>query len=147
MGSDRQRDQPPTSAPAAHILWVHHMPLSGNAEAGALLGAMDHGARRFKADSIRTGGQGKRFGRGRGLAFTLDSVVIAKDSDGADTTAPVVVPAEPSSGEVTKPSGGCRPTQAGADCIDRGRVEQRTARPVSLSIAGGYPRRSCRHLA
>jgi hypothetical protein len=91
----------------AHILWVPHMPLDGGERMrghGALLGAMDTTVHVVKADSIRTATVVKANDseEGEGVAFTLDSVVIAKDSDGADTTAPVVVPAEPSSGVVTK---------------------------------------------
>jgi hypothetical protein len=85
----------------AHILWVHHMPLDGGERMrghGALLGAMDTTVHVVKADSIRTATVVKANDseEGERVAFTLDSVVIAKGVDGEDTTAPVVVPAEAS---------------------------------------------------
>ena len=71
---------------------------------GALLGAMDTTVHVVKADSVRTATVVKANDseEGERVAFTLDSVVIAKGSDGVDTTAPVVVPAEPSSGAMAK---------------------------------------------
>ena len=90
----------------AHVLWVHHMPLDGERMRGhgALLGAMDTTVHVVKADSVRTATVVKANDseEGERVAFTLDSVVIAKGSDGVDTTAPVVVPAEPSSGAMAK---------------------------------------------
>jgi hypothetical protein len=77
------------------------MPLDGGERMrghGALLGAMDTTVHVVKADSIRTATVVKANDseEGERVAFTLDSVVIAKGSDGEDTTAPVVVPAEAS---------------------------------------------------
>ncbi len=92
---------------AAHILWVHHVPLDGGDRLrghGALLGAMDTTISVVKgADGTRTATVVKANDseEGEGVAFTLESVEIGEDSDGNPTTAPLVVPAE--RGARTKP--------------------------------------------
>ena len=85
----------------AHILWVHHMPLDGGERMrghGALLGAMDTTVHIVKADRIRTATVVKANDseEGASIAFTLESVTIGVDSDGIETTAPIVVPADAS---------------------------------------------------
>jgi RecA-family ATPase len=84
----------------AHILWVHHMPLEGERMRGhgALLGAMDTTVHVVKADRIRTATVVKANDseEGASVAFTLESVTIGVDSDGVETTAPIVMPTEPS---------------------------------------------------
>ena len=85
---------------AAHVCWVHHIPLDGTERLrghGALLGAMDTTISVVKqADGVRTATVAKSNDseEGEGVAFTLDSVVIGEDADGNVTTAPVVVPVE-----------------------------------------------------
>jgi RecA-family ATPase len=79
----------------AHILWVHHMPQDGAERLrghGALLGAMDTTVLVTKTGSQRTANVVKSNDAEEGErdAFTLESVTI-----GPDTTAPVVVPADP----------------------------------------------------
>ena len=85
---------------AAHVLWVHHVPLDGGDRLrghGALLGAMDTTISVVKqADGVRTATVAKSNDseEGEGVAFILDSVEIGEDADGNVTTAPVVVPVE-----------------------------------------------------
>ena len=85
---------------AAHVCWVHHIPLDGTERLrghGALLGAMDTTISVVKqADGVRTATVAKSNDseEGEGVAFTLDSVEIGEDADGNVTTAPVVVPVE-----------------------------------------------------
>jgi RecA-family ATPase len=82
----------------AHILWVHHMPLEGERMRGhgALLGAMDTTVHVVKTDRIRTATVVKANDseEGASTAFTLESVTIGVDSDGIETTTPIVVPAD-----------------------------------------------------
>jgi RecA-family ATPase len=93
----------------AHILWVHHMPLDGGERMrghGALLGAMDTTVHVVKADRIRSATVVKANDseEGESVAFILESVTIGVDSDGIETTAPIVVPAEPATEKAsTKP--------------------------------------------
>jgi hypothetical protein len=85
---------------AAHVLWVHHMPLDAGERLrghGALLGALDTTIHVVKAaDGIRraTVIKANDSEEGEGVAFTLEGVEIGKDADGNPTTAPVVVPVE-----------------------------------------------------
>jgi AAA domain len=83
----------------AHVLWVHHMPLDGGERMrghGALLGALDTTLHVVKADTIRTATVVKANDseEGEAIAFALESIVLGKDEDGNETTAPVVVPIE-----------------------------------------------------
>jgi hypothetical protein len=83
----------------SHILWVHHMPLDGGERMrghGALLGAMDTTLHVVKADAIRTATviKANDSEEGERIAFALEGVTIGTDSDGTETTAPIVVPAE-----------------------------------------------------
>jgi hypothetical protein len=88
------------SETAAHILWVHHIPIDGAERLrghGALLGAMDTTISVVKqADGVRTATVAKSNDseEGEGVAFTLESIEIGEDVDGNPTTAPVVVPTE-----------------------------------------------------
>jgi len=80
----------------AHILWVHHMPQDGAERLrghGALLGAMDTTIHVEKlSDDARSATVMKANDseEGERVTFTLESVTI-----GPETTAPVVVPADP----------------------------------------------------
>jgi RecA-family ATPase len=79
----------------AHVLWVHHMPQDGAERLrghGALLGAMDTTVHVAKTANQRTATVVKSNDaeEGESIAFTLESVTI-----GQDTTAPVVIPADP----------------------------------------------------
>jgi RecA-family ATPase len=86
----------------AHVLWVHHMPQDGAERLrghGALLGAMDTTVHVEKlADDLRTASVVKANDseEGERVAFTLESITI-----GPETTAPVVVQADPA---LAKPS-------------------------------------------
>jgi hypothetical protein len=78
----------------AHVLWVHHMPqdaerLRGH---GALLGAMDTTVHVEKLSDVRTATviKANDSEEGERVAFSLESVTI-----GPETTAPVVVAADP----------------------------------------------------
>jgi AAA domain len=93
---------------AAHIMWIHHMPIDGGERMrghGALLGALDTTISVVKADAVRTATVVKANDseEGERVAFTLESVTI-----GEGTTAPVVVPMEnlpprsPNSARLTK---------------------------------------------
>jgi hypothetical protein len=85
---------------AAHVLWVHHIPLDGERLRGhgALLGALDTTIHVIKATDgiMRTGTviKANDSEEGEGVAFTLESTEIGKDADGVPTTAPIVVPVE-----------------------------------------------------
>jgi hypothetical protein len=81
----------------AHVLWIHHIPIDGSERMrghGALLGAMDTTISVVKSDAGRTATVVKANDseEGERVAFTLESVLIGQDSEGAETTAPVVVP-------------------------------------------------------
>ena len=83
----------------AHIQWLHHVPLDGGERMrghGALLGALDTTVHVAKADTMRTATVFKANDAEEGaqIAFTLKSVVIGRDHDQQETTAPVVVPSE-----------------------------------------------------
>jgi hypothetical protein len=80
----------------AHILWVHHMPQDGAERLrghGALLGAMDTTVHVEKlSDDVRRASVVKANDseEGESVSFSLESVTI-----GQDTTAPVVIAADP----------------------------------------------------
>ena len=81
----------------AHVLWIHHIPIDGSERMrghGALLGAMDTTISVVMSDAGRTATVVKANDseEGERVAFTLESVLIGQDSEGAETTAPVVVP-------------------------------------------------------
>ena len=83
----------------AHIQWLHHVPLDGGERMrghGALLGALDTTVHVAKADTVRTATVVKANDAEEGaqIAFTLESVVIARDHDQQETTAPLVVSCE-----------------------------------------------------
>ncbi len=83
----------------AHIQWLHHVPLDGGERMrghGALLGALDTTVHVAKADTVRTATVVKANDAEEGaqIAFTLKSVVIGRDHDQQETTAPVVVPSD-----------------------------------------------------
>jgi hypothetical protein len=80
--------------PAAHVLWVHHIPhdtdrLRGH---GALLGAVDTSVSVSSSGAVRTAKVVKANDseEGQSVAFTIESVTIHDDG----TTAPIAVPAE-----------------------------------------------------
>jgi hypothetical protein len=81
----------------AHVQFVHHMPKESESMRGhgALLGAADTTILVSKGASVRTAEviKANDSQEGEQLAFTLESVQVGADGE---TTAPVVVPAEPS---------------------------------------------------
>jgi hypothetical protein len=88
----------------AHVLWVHHMPQDGAERLrghGALLGAMDTTVH-VESGDVRSATVVKANDseEGEKIVFTLDSVTI-----GPETTAPVVVPADPA---LARPTGAKR---------------------------------------
>jgi hypothetical protein len=117
----------------AHILWVHHVPLEGERMRGhgALLGAMDTTLHVVKADRVRTATVVKANDseEGANIAFTLESVTIGVDSDGTETTAPIVVPAEPATEKA--------PTSPKGKMSDRQRLALKALTDATLS--GGKP--------
>jgi hypothetical protein len=88
------------SQSSAHVMWLHHTPLSSDDRLrghGALLGAIDTTIHVDKgADGMRTGTVIKTNDaeEGETVAFTLDSITIGQNAAGKDTTAPVVVAIE-----------------------------------------------------
>jgi hypothetical protein len=85
---------------AAHVLWVHHMPIEGGERLrghGALLGALDTTVHVVKApDGARIASVVKANDseEGESVGFILESIAIGEDADGNITTAPAVVPVE-----------------------------------------------------
>jgi hypothetical protein len=82
---------------SAHIQWVHHVPLSdGDRMRGhsSLLGAVDVTISVSRNSAVRTARiiKANDSEEGEQVAFTLESVVVGRDGDGDETTAPVVVP-------------------------------------------------------
>ena len=84
----------------AHVLWVHHMPQDGAERLrghGALLGAMDTTVHVESGDvKTATVVKANDSEEGENVVFTLESVTI-----GPETTAPVVVPADPAQARPT----------------------------------------------
>jgi hypothetical protein len=124
--------------PAAHVLWVHHIPhdsdrLRGH---GALLGAVDTSISVSTSGSVRTAKVVKANDseEGETVSFTIESVTIHKDG----TTAPIAVPA---SGIVAKAAA------TGRKLPDRARVSLEAltetllnhgqAAPQSLGLPAG----------
>ena len=84
----------------AHVLWIHHMPQDGAERLrghGALLGAMDTTVHVESGDvKSATVVKANDSEEGEKVVFTLESVTI-----GPETTAPVVVPADPALAQPT----------------------------------------------
>ena len=127
---------------AAHVLWIHHVPLDGSDRLrghGALLGAMDTTISVVKsANGVRaaTVVKANDSEEGECVAFTLESVTIGTDADGNETTAPIVVPADGAA--VARPAKGearlTKATQIALRALTEAIDEQGSPAPASNHI-------------
>ena len=127
--------------PAAHVLWVHHIPhdsdrLRGH---GALLGAVDTSVRVSNGGSVRTARVVKANDseEGESIAFTIEGVEIAPDG----TTAPVAVPADRAnipraSAAATKRKLSDR-AKVSLDALTEALIGHGVAAPQKLELAAG----------
>jgi hypothetical protein len=93
----------------ASVLLVHHVPIDAAERLrghGSLLGAMDTTICVEKTEDLRlaTVNKANDAEEGQRIAFTLESVTIGQDADGVETTAPVVIEADPATAPTHKSS-------------------------------------------
>jgi hypothetical protein len=123
----------------AHILWVHHTPLDGAERMrghGALLGALDTSVHVARGDGVRTATVVKANDAEEGvqIAFTLKSVVIGRDHDQQETTAPVVVPVEYAPQQAAKSGKLPKAAQTALRALEEAILEQGSTAPASSHI-------------
>ena len=123
----------------AHIQWLHHVPLDGGERMrghGALLGALDTTVHVAKADTVRTATVVKANDAEEGaqIAFTLESVVIGRDHDQQETTAPVVVPSDYAPRQAAKSGKLPKAAQTALRALTEAVLEQGSIPPVSSHI-------------
>jgi hypothetical protein len=126
----------------AHIMWVHHMPLEGAERMrghGALLGALDTTVHVARGDTVRaaTVVKANDADEGEQIAFTLKSVVIGRDADQQETTAPIVVPVEGAPRQAVKSGRLPKAAQTALRALTEAILEQGMPAPASNHIPPG----------